>query len=224
MFVALDVAHAPRRIYKVWGEGKVPDFVLELSSESTMHRPKGFKCDRYRSLGVQEYWQLDTVGDLLDSHPRGYRLERGGFEEIAASGSREGHSEFRSDVLGLRLRAAPHAGGATLAFRDPLTGEDILAGRALDRKLHEIELSKRAERRRRIRAEKERIHNEKERDSERRGRRRAEERARIAEEQVQAAEGRARIAEGRVQAAAERVRKLEAMLRNRGVSQLELEF
>ena len=174
LFVALDLGHAPRRVYKVWEEGKVPDFVLEVSSKSTIHRDEGFKLERYRSLGVREYWQLDTVGDLLKTHLSGYRLVGGRFDGVAASGRRDGRREFRSDVLGLRLRAARHAGGAKLAFRDPLTEEDIPTGPAMDRKQRETERSRSAERRGRIRAEKER-------DSEKRGRRSAERRARAFE-------------------------------------------
>ena len=203
LFVALDVGHAPRRIYKVWEEGKVPDFVLEVSSKSTIHRAKGFKLGRYRSLGVREYWHLDTVGDLLQTRLRGYRLVGGRFDERAASGRRDGRREFRSDVLGLRLRAARDTGGAKLAFRDPLTGKDIPTGPAMDRKQRESERSRSAERRGRIRAEKERDlekcsrqQAETEFSSERRGKRRAEKRARA----------------------------LEAILRKRGGSQLELDF
>ena len=44
LIVVLGVPQAPRPVYKVWDEGGwVPDFVLEVSSYSTMHRDKGFK-------------------------------------------------------------------------------------------------------------------------------------------------------------------------------------
>ena len=61
---------------------------------------------------MREYGQLDTTGDLLDGHLRGFRLVRGEFEEIEASGTRSGREEYPSDVPGLYLRAEPTEGGA----------------------------------------------------------------------------------------------------------------
>ena len=178
LFLAFDVAHKSRRVFKVWEEGgRVPDFVLEVSSVSTVHRDKGFKKNEYRKLGVREYWQLDTVGDLLASHLVGYRRVGRRFDQIGSSGLRGGRLEYRSGVLGLDLRAEPCDGGVKVVFRDPLTGEDIPTGDEVDRRLEESEGL---------------------RSAERAGRLRAEARADAAEERAKRAEERCRILESGV--------------------------
>lgn len=56
--VVLGVPRAVRRgSYKVWEEGKAPDFVLEVASPSTTHNDAEHKAREYARIGVREYWE-----------------------------------------------------------------------------------------------------------------------------------------------------------------------
>lgn len=152
--MVLGVGHKSRRVYKIWEEEcRVPEFVLKVSSYPMVDRDQGFKKDGYRDLGVREYLQLDTTADLLKRRLLGHRLQCGKFEQIKALGGQDGCEEYGSDVLGLYLRAVWSGSGARLAFRNPLTGEDVPTGEAMDRMHRESERGRSAERRGRFRAE-----------------------------------------------------------------------
>ena len=45
-----------RPTYKVWEEGKVPEFVMEFSSEKTYDKDLTIKKDTYASLGIRDYF------------------------------------------------------------------------------------------------------------------------------------------------------------------------
>ena len=83
VFVVFGVPNHTRPIYKMWEEGKSPDFVMEITSRHTRHRDQGPKRQLYRSLGVQEYWQYDPTGDYLEPPLRCLRLVGGEYEELA---------------------------------------------------------------------------------------------------------------------------------------------
>ena len=46
----------PVRPIMLWREPKVPDFVLEITSQSTRVQDQGTKRERYALLGVQEHF------------------------------------------------------------------------------------------------------------------------------------------------------------------------
>ncbi|SNB67053.1 Uma2 family endonuclease [Thermoflexus hugenholtzii] len=52
LFVVFGIPRRPRRIYKVWEEGKGPDVVIELTSASTRWEDLGSKKGLYEALGV----------------------------------------------------------------------------------------------------------------------------------------------------------------------------
>ena len=115
MFVAFTSGRGDRLSYKVWEEGEVPDFVLELLSASTWRRDVEAKPPLYEALGVREFWIFDPLGRLPDPMI-GRRLDvSGSYRPVPAMRS----GGWRSDVLGLDLIL--HAGG--FRFRDPVTGE-----------------------------------------------------------------------------------------------------
>ena len=64
--MAQGVPDHDRRSYWLWREGKVPGFVLEITSRSTWDEDQGPKRKLYRRLGVTEYWQYDPTGDYLE--------------------------------------------------------------------------------------------------------------------------------------------------------------
>ena len=65
------------RSFKVWEEGKAPDFVLEVASPSTAENDARHKAAEYLAIGVREYWRLDPEGSLMGTAPGGLRGERG---------------------------------------------------------------------------------------------------------------------------------------------------
>lgn len=77
VLVTLGVPQGPRRIYKVWEEGKAPDFVIEVTSKKTKARDRGIKKDLYESLGVKELLLFDPTSDYLDPRFQAFRLEGG---------------------------------------------------------------------------------------------------------------------------------------------------
>ena len=117
IFVVLGVPSHKRRSYRVWEEGKVPDFVLEITSHSTWEEDQGYKRELYRRLGVTEYWQYDPTGDYLEPVLQGLELAAGAYVPIAAGATAVGLPALESRVLGLEL----HATDDGLRFHDPVT-------------------------------------------------------------------------------------------------------
>ena len=117
-----------RGTYKVWEEGKAPDFVLEVASPSTAGNDARYKAGEYAGIGVREYWRLDPNGSLMDRPLEGYEVRGGRYKPVAAArrGGRGGY--LRSRVLGLELRSAKKDGATVLVFRDPRTGEEFDGG------------------------------------------------------------------------------------------------
>ena len=121
LLVAFGVPKLPHRpSYKVWVEGKAPDFVMEVGSPGTWEADKGPKKKVYAGMGVREYWLFDPTGELFDPPLLGFRLQRGKYVPLAAC---PGRSELvlASEVLQLELR--PDNGH--VRFHDPATGEDL---------------------------------------------------------------------------------------------------
>ena len=88
--------------YSILAQGKPPDFVLEVASESTGVVDYTDKRDDYASYGIPEYWRFDPSGGFFHEVAlAGDRLIEGKYEpiEIQVVGDRtyRGYSE----VLGL---------------------------------------------------------------------------------------------------------------------------
>ena len=121
VFVTFGVPPDPRRpIWKTWEEGKLADFVMEVTSHTTQHRDEVFKKQLYQRLGVREYWQYDPTGDYLDPILKCRRLgAEGVYEDVPLTMSADGVVYGVSEVLGLHL--CLH--GDRLRYRDPMTSE-----------------------------------------------------------------------------------------------------
>ena len=112
--------------YAIVTQGKPPDFVLEVASESTGEVDYTEKRDEYESYGIPEYWRFDSSGgDYHDAALAGDRLVDGKYEPIEITVvdalSRYGYSE----VLDLwlcwedqRLRLFDAKAGAYLRTHD----------------------------------------------------------------------------------------------------------
>ena len=122
-FVVFGVEDRMRMNYKVWEEGKCPDFVLEVASRSTWREDVESKPRVYAGLGVKEYFLFDPRSEYLTPRLQGYRLVDGVYEPLSAVESIDRVLTIRSEVLGLDLRAR----GEEMRFHDPATGEDLLS-------------------------------------------------------------------------------------------------
>ncbi len=212
--VVFGVSPENRRSYRIWEEGKAPDFVLEVASPATAEHDAKYKRREYARMGVREYWRLDPEGTLMGSALEGYEASGGKYEPVQPVASSGPERWFRSRVLGLELRSQRQARGTVLVLRDPRTGEET------DGALEE------AERRRRIaerdaRAAKQRANAAQQQASAAEERARAAEQAAIAaqqeasaaEERASSAEQETSAAQQQASAADERVRALEEQLR-----------
>ena len=123
VFVVFGVEDHPRMNYKVWEEGKGPDFVLEVASPNTWREDVERKPGIYANLGVREYFLFDPMGEHITPRLQGYRLVGGGYERLPAVESIDRTQTLTSEVLGLELRAK----GEEMRFHDPATGETLLS-------------------------------------------------------------------------------------------------
>ena len=97
-------ANEARKGYYIQEQGKPPDFVLEVASESSRERYEVDKRDTYANMGVPEYWRFDPSGGAYCStHLAGDRLVDGVYVPISIQRTDGGHFWGRSVALGLDL-------------------------------------------------------------------------------------------------------------------------
>jgi Uma2 family endonuclease len=107
-----------RPLYKLWEEGRPPDFVIEVTSSSTRREDLATKKDLYERLGVSEYFLFDPTGDYLNPRLQGYRLEQGRYIRLA----QDPDGSLPSRITDLSLRPE----GLNLRLIDARTGEKLL--------------------------------------------------------------------------------------------------
>ena len=181
IFVVLGVEKRERRSYKIWEEGGVvPTLVIEVASPSARRLDATGKQGTYERMGVSEYWRFDPDGRQIPQELEGWRLDGLQYRPVAASRQAGGARTYRSEVLGLDLRAE----GGLLRFRDPQTGQDLLT-------YHETHDARETAERRADTAERRADNAERKVDAEAVARRDAERRADTAERRADTAEGRA---------------------------------
>ena len=107
LLVAFDVdpvAVIARRGYAIEEQGKAPDFVLEVASESTGQQDEGRKRTGYAAYGVQEYWRFDSSGGEYHRRPlAGDTLADGEYRPITVHRNDDTHYWGRSAALNLSL-------------------------------------------------------------------------------------------------------------------------
>ncbi|NES24646.1 MAG: Uma2 family endonuclease, partial [Symploca sp. SIO3E6] len=124
VFVVFGIRDYPRTSYKVWEEGgKVPNFVLEVTSKSTQENDEEDKPQKYAKLGVQEYFQFDPTGDYLNPPLKGRQLINGIYQPLKSTQLTDGTMSIQSKVLGLDLRSL----NGQLRFFNPQTGQQLLS-------------------------------------------------------------------------------------------------
>ena len=118
LFVVVGVPPVQRTSYDAGREGPMPQFVLEVASESTWREDVAGKRDAYAGAGVREYLVFDPTGQFLGERVRAWRAGGAGFEPWPAVVRTDGQAVWESGVLGLGLRVE----GALLRFDHPARG------------------------------------------------------------------------------------------------------
>ena len=125
LFVSYGVPNRDRDWYKVWEEGKVPDFALEVSSEESAEDNLGRNMETYARIGIAEYCVYDPKGGLHFPRLQLFRLaggEAGVYERVKWSGDTDRSLAIPSESLGLELRFEDDR----LRLWDPVSREYLL--------------------------------------------------------------------------------------------------
>lgn len=95
----------PHNSYFTWHLGRVPDFVMEIGSESTARVDLGRKRNLYASLGIGEYWRYDPTDNSRHyGEPLvGEWLDNGEYVRMDVSPAPDGMLRGHSPALGLDL-------------------------------------------------------------------------------------------------------------------------
>ncbi len=101
IMVVFGIEKKRRRTYKVWEEGKAPDFVMEVSSKWTFRNDLTKKKKRYAHIGVKEYFLFDPERSYLPESLIGLRLNDAGEYEPIPITNNNGKI---SNVLGIEFR------------------------------------------------------------------------------------------------------------------------
>ena len=124
LLIAFDVkpaAYEANNGYVVSEQGKPPDFVIEIASESTASIDVGEKRDDYADLGIQEYWRFDKTGEFYGAKLAGEHLVDGVYQPIRIDELDDDVLQGHSAALNLNIRWEQ----GKLAWHDPATGEHI---------------------------------------------------------------------------------------------------
>ena len=201
VFVSFGVPKGEPPSYKVWEAGKPPDVVWEFGSRSTVKGDAGEKKEKYRRMGVREYWLVDPDGGYHDRRVRGFELVNGQYVELSWDEGSDGTVTVWSPLLQLEQRFTD----GQLRFWDPKTEKYL--------ELPEEEAEFRAESEAQTRRESDRVREQAESRAENqaRGRREAEARAEREAQARREAEARAeREAQARREAEARAEREAQA--------------
>ncbi|MCI0485693.1 MAG: Uma2 family endonuclease [Blastocatellia bacterium] len=117
VFLVRGVEKKPRRIYKLWEEGRAPDMVVEVSSRETWRDDLHRKWQLYQRIAVKEYFIFDPEYDYLPEPVIAYKLEEGAYEALEVKEGR-----VKSEVLGLEIVDT----GETLRLYDPRSGQFLM--------------------------------------------------------------------------------------------------
>ena len=90
--------------YVISEQGKPPDFVLEVASESTANVDTGDKRDDYAALGIPEYWRFDETGEHHRSRLAGDILQGDSYRPVPLEEAAPGILQGYSRVLNLIIR------------------------------------------------------------------------------------------------------------------------
>ncbi len=112
VLITFGIGQKLRHTYKVWEEGKVPDFVMEFSSKTTYQNDLTDKMTIYAALGIPNYFLYDAEALYLPSPLMGFQLVDGVYVPVPPPAN----GGLHSDVLGLDF----HIQDMRLAVYDPV--------------------------------------------------------------------------------------------------------
>ena len=145
LLIAFNVNVAAARAqngYLIPEQGKPPDFVLEVASETTHEHDEGYKRNAYANMGVTEYWRFDNTGDWYQTPLAGDVLVDGQYQPLPIRRTEEGYYRGHSPVLNLDLCWED----GLLRFWDPVGQrylttdlEERAARRAAEARVQELE-------------------------------------------------------------------------------------
>lgn len=115
VFVAFGAGKGDRRSYLVWEEGRLPDIVFEVASQTGWRKLLGSKKDLYEEIGFPEYIVFDPDGEFIQPRLQGFRLENGRYRSLPL----EPGGALVSRTMGLRILPE----GKNLRLIDVVTGE-----------------------------------------------------------------------------------------------------
>ncbi len=119
VFVSFGVPQRDLPNYKVWEEGKPPDVVWEFGPPSSIKGNAEEKKEKFRRMGVREYWLVDTDGEYHDRRLQGFVLVNGQYEELPWEEGSDGTVTVWSPALQLEQRCTEEG----LRFWDRKTGK-----------------------------------------------------------------------------------------------------
>ena len=107
LMVAFNIRHAhilAQKGYAINEQGKPPDFVLEVASDTTSQNDEVRKWHDYASFGIPEYWMYDPDWGLrYATGLSGWTLADGAYQAISIMQHDEGMHYGDSAVLGLQV-------------------------------------------------------------------------------------------------------------------------
>jgi Uma2 family endonuclease len=121
LFVVFETHKEERRTWRIWEEGKAPDFIIEFTSEATKGKDRWFKRGLYEELGVREYFQFDPLSEYLTPPLQGYRLIGEMYQPIESE-LVGGNLQLESKILGLYLKNED----SSLRFYEVNSGKKLL--------------------------------------------------------------------------------------------------
>jgi Uma2 family endonuclease len=143
LFVVVGLPPGHRTSYDTRREGPMPQFVLEVASESTWRDDVEEKRDLYALAGVQEYVVFDSTGEFFAERVRAWRADADAFEPWPAVERADGQRVWQSAVLELEVRVE----GALLRFDHPASGPLLVRREVVERWLAAQRALEAAERR-----------------------------------------------------------------------------
>ena len=146
ILVSFGIGQKDRRTYKVWEEGKAPDFVMEFSSKRTYQNDLEGKVVHYAAMGIPEYFLYDVDRRYLPSPLMGFRLVEGAYLEV----SPDVDGGLRSEVLNLNFHLRDNGfgvydPGVGKWLQTPAEAATERAEQAEERVQHEVEARQKAE-------------------------------------------------------------------------------
>lgn len=120
VFVVKDCDPKQRPIFKLWEEGRAPNFALEITSPTTRREDLVHKMRLYAQLRVEEYFLYDPLGEWLEPALLGYRLVGGGYVPLEPGTE----VEIISEQLGVTFRLEK----GRLALFATSTGQRLTTG------------------------------------------------------------------------------------------------